>query len=194
MYYSDVWDQRALATEVHAAFVKFLGDKYGYKGRVSCSTTTKGLSDLAKAKAGAAELQRHYRTTGKKVIETGWTHDPSAATGPAQTAPRAATAPAPAALTHWAACKIDRLPPGASVVRGPYNTYLSDVFPFDPKNLDLVKTFGGFISAQYGPERDNPQCNVRTSEDGVRAMHKGWIDEAGKIGKVIMTGWKYPAK
>jgi hypothetical protein len=64
--------------------------------------------------------------------------------------------------------------------------------PIDPKaNPDIVKAFGAFISAKYGPERDNPRCNVRTSEAGVHAMQKDWIAEANKIGKAITTGWKH---
>lgn len=32
-----VWEARALASEVHAGFVKLLADKYNYKGPVFCS-------------------------------------------------------------------------------------------------------------------------------------------------------------
>ena len=195
IYFTGVWEQRVLATEVRDGFARFLADKYGYTGRVSCSTSIKGPSDLAKAKSDSLELQKHYQKSGMKVIDTGWTLPSSTAPGtPGQAAPAAAAAPAPGAPTHWAACRIDRLPPGASAVNGPYNVYLSEVFPFDPKTLDLVKTFGEFISVKFGRERDNPLCNVRTSEESVRAMHKTWIGEANKIGKVIMTGWKYPGK
>jgi hypothetical protein len=192
IYFTGVWEERALATEVHAAFVKFLADKYGYTGWVSCSTATKGPSDLAKAKASSLELQRHYQqVVGKKVIDTGWTHQQTAATAESKTAPLPGAATAPGAPTHWAACRIDRLPPDAKSLFTGYNIYISDVFPLDPKVTNLVKSYGEFISAKYGPERDNPLCNVRTSEEGVRAMHKTWIDEANKIGKAILTGWTY---
>lgn len=198
IYFTGVWEERALATDVHAGFVKFLADKYGYKGRVSCATSTKGPSDLAKAKADSLALQQHYQKSGSKVIDTGWTHQTSAAAGtlPASGATAAVAAPAPAQgqPTHWSACKIDRYAPGATV-NGPFNTYISDVFPVDPKvNPALVKAYGQFISAKYGPERDNPLCNVRTSEAGVREMHKTWIGEANKNGKAILTGWKFPEK
>jgi hypothetical protein len=195
IYFTGVWEQRALTTEVQAGFVKYLADKYGYTGRVSCATSTKGPSDLAKAKSDSLELQKHYQKSGMKVIDTGWTLQAPAATGTSatKTAAPAGAGPAPAQPTHWGACKIDRYGPGATV-KGPYNTYISDVFLFDPKTQDLVKTFDAFIDAKYGTERDNPLCNVRTSEDGVRAMHKTWIDEANKIGKAIMTGWKYESQ
>lgn len=195
IYFTGVWEQRVHATEVRDAFAKFLAGKYGYTGRVSCNAPTKGSSDLAKATAESEELQRHYQKAGMKVIATGWTHLQSAATGTlaGKPAPPPGVAPAPVAPTHWGACKIDRYAPGATA-QGPFNTYISDVFPFDPKVLDLVKTFDAFIDAKYGTDRDNPNCNIRTSEDGVRAMHKTWIDEANKNGKAILTGWTYPGK
>ena len=190
IYFTGVWEERALGSEVQTAFVKFLGEKYGYTGRVSCATSTKASSDLAKAKADSLALQQHYQKNGSKVIDTGWTHQASAAaeTTPARDATPGAAAPAqaPGQPTHWGACKIDRYA-GAT-----YNTYISDVFPHDPRTLDLVKTFDAFIDAKYGSERDNPLCNVRTSEAGVREMHRTWIDDANKVGKAILTGWKYP--
>lgn len=196
IYFTAVWEERALATEVQAAFVKFLAEKHGYTGRVSCAASTKGSSDLAKAKADSLALQQHYQKSGSKVIDTGWTHSAAAVGGttPAKgaTPGTAAPAPAPGQPTHWGACKIDRYATGAGA-KG-YNTYISDVFPFDPKVLDLVKTFDAFVDAKYGVDRDIPNCNIKTSEVGVREMHKVWIGEATKTGKAILTGWKYPGK
>ena len=196
IYFTGVWEERAVARDVQAAFAKFLGEKFGFTGRVSCATSTRESSDLAKAKADSLALQQHYQKNGSKVVDTGWTHLQAAA---ATTAARgaspgvAAPPPAPGQQTHWGACKIDRYAPGATA-KGPFNTYISDVFPHDPKTLDLVKTFDAFIDAKYGVDRDNPVCNVRTSEAGVREMHKLWVEEANKAGKAILTGWKYPGK
>lgn len=195
IYFTGVWEERALPGDVQTAFAKFLGDKHGYKGRVSCAASTRGASDLAKAKADSVALQQHYQKNGSKVIDTGWTHTASAtATVASGVAPGTAT-PAPTAgqPTHWGACKIDRYPPAGAATKG-YYSYISDVFPHDPKTMDLVKVFDAFVDAQYGVQRDIPNCNIRPSEAGVREMHKAWIDEANKTGKAILTGWKYPGK
>ncbi len=195
IYFTAVWEERAPAVDVQTAFAKFLAEKHGFTGRVSCATSAKGSSDLAKAKADSLALQQHYQKSGSKVIDTGWTHLASAGT----TQPKATTPGVVAAAqtavqpTHWGACKIDRDAPGATA-KGPINSYISDVFPHDPKTLDLVKTFDAFIDAKYGVDRDIPNCNIRTSESSVREMHKTWIDEANKNGKAILTGWKYTGK
>jgi hypothetical protein len=198
IYVTAAWEARAAPVDVRAEFVEMLAAKYGYQGHATCSGATKGSPEitLARHQDDAKAMFAHYANQGKKIVDTGWTGTAptSGAVTPASSAGIAPAADgAAAAPTHWAACKIDRLASDAkSVVTGPYNTYISDVFPIDPKtNPDIVKLFGEFVSANYGHERDNPLCNVRTSESGVRAMHEDWIDEATKIGKAIPTGWKY---
>jgi hypothetical protein len=150
IYFSGVWEEKAVYQDVYAAWVTFLSDK--------CPVP--------------------------------------AAKPMAQGAPAASAAPAATTTPmYWGACQLTRLG------RGGYSTYFSDVFPSDLKTADgnayrdhvafVVHAYGEFISTKYGRERDNPWCSIMTSEAKLRAIYKGWIDEANKTGETVMTGWRH---
>jgi hypothetical protein len=211
MYFSAVWEEKAVYADVYNAWKKFLADKYGFSGQIFCAGGQKlpGF-DLAKAKADQLSMRQHWQTQGKKIVETGWTtlmpgaKPASQGAASAQgAAPPGATPVAAGSPMYWGACHLARLQSGRGPTGG-WHEYFSDVFPTDLMTAEgvayrahvaaVTKAFGELVSSKYGRERDNPWCSVMTSEAKLRVIYQGWIDEAKKTGKVVMTGWKYTAK
>jgi hypothetical protein len=95
IYFSDPFDTADLpsSTAWSTAFTKFLGQKYAYKGTVTCKSTSTILS------AQGMILEQRDKLQDKQIVETDWTYEPPAP-GDAAAAPAASTtAPAPTA-TH----------------------------------------------------------------------------------------------
>jgi len=63
--------------EMRNAFAQALAVKYGYAGATHCAAALKSSSSLEQLESGREGAAAALRMAGTKVVETGWTYDPS---------------------------------------------------------------------------------------------------------------------
>ena len=93
LYVSELFEADAAREEVYAAFKKMLAAKYDITSGVSCSIANKGPGITEKIEADNLRWFKQLRTSGAKVVETGWRF---ASTAPAAKSVATATPAAPA--------------------------------------------------------------------------------------------------
>ncbi len=98
LYVSELFEADAARDEVYAAFKKMLAAKYNVTTAVSCSIANKGPGVAEKLEADNLRWLKQLRTSGAKVVETGWRFASAApaAQSVATATPAAAAMPAKA--------------------------------------------------------------------------------------------------
>lgn len=98
VYFSDPFDTAGLPSSSawSTAFTKFLTQKYGYKGAVTCKDKDTIVS------VQSAILEQKDGLQGKQAVDTDWTYEPPAPgdSAPADSGTPAATPPPKPATTH----------------------------------------------------------------------------------------------
>jgi hypothetical protein len=101
LYVSELFEARAARPDVSSAFKKVLAAKYGVASEVSCSMAYKGPGIAEKLKSDYQRWFQQLRTSGAKVVETGWRYEADMQSATAVTASVASAVPAAATPKNY---------------------------------------------------------------------------------------------